>query len=479
MKFGHDYVQILEREGFPTQWVHSAIAYRQLKKCIKKVRNELLELGLSPEVLNQLRQSGHPRAVGSEDDEDGTTAPSAAGFEYSFCRCAESCAFIPKLTLIVDSKDGSPIDAFLSPETREYLLRLSRRSSCAVDPERCEPGVDGDDGASREVVGRDAGVSSVAEEDAEEQTVRRRRSQGNEAVAAQAIEIPLSWDTEFFRILRRSIKALNDLQEQEQQTLDRQVRALREDIVKVANAPFRRTQHTMYAWREIFRLYIELQIFFSTDELTSGQRTATAASQQLEKFQAALAGNARVRKLKRNSRAALESFLRINAALLQNLKFQELNRVALTKILKKFDKQTALHARAAFPRYASSEPFLAESVAKAVCQSISQELLPVVPQIDDYLCPICLNVAFKPVRLRCDHVFCIRCLVIMQRGQQNQCPLCRAGVVMQATSENLDMKLLSFLSATFPKETKAKQKENERAATLELYGEVYGPCSVM
>lgn len=79
MKFGHDYLQILEREGFPPEWVHSAISYRQLKKCIKKVRNELLALGLGPDVLNQLRQP---------DAEAGKGAPeqnvSIAGFRYSF-----------------------------------------------------------------------------------------------------------------------------------------------------------------------------------------------------------------------------------------------------------------------------------------------------------------------------------------------------------------------------------------------------------
>jgi hypothetical protein len=44
---------------------------------------------------------------------------------------------------------------------------------------------------------------------------------------------------------------------------------------------------------------------------------------------------------------------------------------------------------------------------------------------------------------------------------------------------NLDQKLLTFLSQAFPKETRAKQKENERAATMELYGETYDACIVM
>lgn len=332
---------------------------------------------------------------------------------------SDKSAFVPKLTLILDPKDGSPIDAYLSPETRKYLEGLCQRSwPPASSGARANEG----DTKSQSVSSRDTAIHA--------QPTR----QPTPTAAVQAIEIPLSSDYEFFRILRGSLTALHDLQKQEQQTLDRQVRALREDIIKVANSPFSRTQHTLYAWREIFRLYIEMQIFFSTNELAGGQRTAQAASDMLQKFQSALAKDTKVRKLKRDSRIALESFLRINADLLQNLKFQELNRIALTKILKKFDKQTALRARAALPRFASTDPFLAQGVAKVICQSISDELLTIVPQIDDYLCPICLNVAFKPVRLQCKHVFCIRCLVIMQRDRQKQCPLCREEVVLQATS---------------------------------------------
>lgn len=317
---------------------------------------------------------------------------------------------------MLDPKDGSPIDAFLSPETREYLKGLSQSSSSSVDSGMR---------ASHCDTGNRSAVSACA-------TVRPDLAR-KPPDAVKTIEIPLSSDSEFFRVLRGSLTALHDLQEQEQQTLDRQVRTLRKEVVKVANPPFRRTQHTLYAWREIFRLYIEMQIFFSTDELDSGQRTAVVANRRLQEFQLALAKDTQIRKLKRNGRVALENFLRINADLLQNLKFQELNRVALTKILKKFDKQTALRARDALPRSALAGPFLAESVAKAICQSISDELLTIVPQIDDYLCPICFNVAFKPVRLHCSHVFCIRCLVIMQRDCQKQCPLCREEVVLQAT----------------------------------------------
>ena len=61
MKFAHEYESALISEGFPNHWVLSAIAYRQLKKCIKKVERELSSIGLDASTLRQLWQSiDHP-----------------------------------------------------------------------------------------------------------------------------------------------------------------------------------------------------------------------------------------------------------------------------------------------------------------------------------------------------------------------------------------------------------------------------------
>lgn len=57
MKFAHEYETALKQEGYPDRWVQSAISYRQLKKCIKKVEMELSCIGLDPETLGQLWQS--------------------------------------------------------------------------------------------------------------------------------------------------------------------------------------------------------------------------------------------------------------------------------------------------------------------------------------------------------------------------------------------------------------------------------------
>lgn len=57
MKFAHAFAASLSREDYPRAWIGSAIQYRQLKKCIKRVQQELQSLGLDAEFLEQLWQA--------------------------------------------------------------------------------------------------------------------------------------------------------------------------------------------------------------------------------------------------------------------------------------------------------------------------------------------------------------------------------------------------------------------------------------
>lgn len=40
--------------------------------------------------------------------------------------------------------------------------------------------------------------------------------------------------------------------------------------------------------------------------------------------------------------------------------------------------------------------------------AVGDILLPIIPHIDDYECAICTSIAFKPIRLACSHLFCVR-----------------------------------------------------------------------
>lgn len=77
---------------------------------------------------------------------------------------------------------------------------------------------------------------------------------------------------------------------------------------------------------------------------------------------------------------------------------------------------------------------MSETMAKSVCAEVSNEIVKIVPQLDDYLCPVCFSISYKPVRLTCNHVFCIRCMVQMQKQKAKYCPLCRNDVIMHADS---------------------------------------------
>lgn len=81
MKFAHDYTEILRAEAYPSQWVQSAISYRRLKKCIKKVRKELLSLGLRPEILNLLWHQSQVANAAGYDTSGGDSR--SFGFQYS------------------------------------------------------------------------------------------------------------------------------------------------------------------------------------------------------------------------------------------------------------------------------------------------------------------------------------------------------------------------------------------------------------
>jgi ribosomal protein L37AE/L43A len=110
-----------------------------------------------------------------------------------------------------------------------------------------------------------------------------------------------------------------------------------------------------------------------------------------------------------------------------------------------------------------------------------------------------MEIKWRPVKLRCEHVFCIRCLIVMQNNKQHNCPFCREPTVFDANSgkqilviscnktltdgatDNLDHELAAFLKKWFPDEVKTKQRYNELMAGVDQYGEVYASqkCVVM
>ncbi|KAI4142177.1 MAG: hypothetical protein L6R39_005055 [Caloplaca ligustica] len=439
MKFAREYEATLQHEQYPQHWIQSSISYRQLKKCIRNIQLELRELGLDSDGIKELL---HPNTSGD-----------AADGKYSaFASAAPETGSYPKLTFIVQIDDGELVDATLSPRTKDTLRKFVGRDS--TDKEvtalaRLQThDVDGSLGQKLPQMSQETAIPGNPQKP---KLIR--------------VEVPLKHNNEFFEKLQYGLSGLNNLYDQEKTALSRDIEDLGHIVSRVA-IPSRHVQQSdLYAWRAIFELYLECNIFFSTSEKESFSRSPEEAQKQLQLFSIRLNALQKANKFhKKESYVALQRFLLVNANLLRNLKFQQLNMRAAGKILKsKLDV----------------EVFSPQTMAKYMCAQLSNEVLAIVPQLNDYLCPVCFSISYKPIRLRCRHVFCIRCMVVMQRSKQTHCPLCRGDVVMQADSGNLDPALMNFLKTFFPVEVKQKQKENERSAGVDRYGTEYEKCTLM
>ncbi|PWN53937.1 hypothetical protein IE53DRAFT_383516 [Violaceomyces palustris] len=138
----------------------------------------------------------------------------------------------------------------------------------------------------------------------------------------------------------------------------------------------------------------------------------------------------------------------------------------------------ALSSSMAHPSLAALLPssttgLLSESLPHILLSLLTTTLLPILPSLDDYSCAICTSVAWRPIRLDCSHLFCIRCLVKLQKKGKADCPLCRCpGVVANADGRNMDESTVNFLKAWFPKEVGEKDRENEAERRKEEMAEM-------
>ena len=470
MKFGQDFGAALARGEYPPEWVDSAISYKKLKKCIKRVQQELLSLGLDRDTLDALWK----RVDSTGADVGVQTADSLLQYTIDD---GEKVSFVPKLTIVLDPRDGSPMDAWLSPDTRRNLRRLARSSrnrgeDCLLhrqDSPDEQPSYSNDFPFPQPRDGQEAETLDKDEHKLE------------------TVEVPLTADSEFFQTLRQELARLDDLQKAEYTLLQNEINELSKELRILRASKSKRSKKETDTWRRILELYSDAEVFLSSHEADAGARDAAHAQKQLQSFTKTVSTQQKKAAfaLGDEGNAALTRFLRINVKLLRLIKFQEINRTALTKIMKKFDKRTALHTKSSVAlALTKSSPFMVQDLAKATCFTISEEVLSIIPQLNDYLCPICFSISWRPVRLGCGHLFCIRCMIVMQREEKDHCPLCRKEVVMEATERNIDADLVKFLQTNFKAEVKEKQKQNELAAGIDRWGAAYEQaqgqkCNVM
>ncbi|KAJ2721710.1 hypothetical protein GGI07_003766 [Coemansia sp. Benny D115] len=268
------------------------------------------------------------------------------------------------------------------------------------------------------------------------------------------VTVRLETDQMFFDKLIGYIERMREFEQSYTKQYNGNVTALGGELTAVTS-PFK---HDFQIWREIFRLYLDADVW---DHADGDFRQTNSAKQGQDRF-AKFTEHIEAMGLTKGFRDPLSakllvSFYKLNSELTYLKLLQEMNELAMRKILKKHDKRTHLVSKTQFPQIATIDT---STLIRALIYTIHTDLVGVVPQIDDYLCPMCLNIAWRPLRLDCAHVFCSRCVVKASRRCIFDCPVCRAkDAIYKAGVSNIDNALLNFLKLYFPREVKEKQRD--------------------
>lgn len=445
MKFAKVLQQTLIEEEIPDEWVEAAIQYKALKKYISKVVDELEFLGLSKNDLKLLLDDK------TELNEEETVPTNPIVAEYSLKKLKNSKEIVAYLKITFNE---SEIKEY--PDDHIYVLADQIRA-------RIEKTNTTDDDEPH--------IVEIKEED-DQLVLSPTVSRGEEMVTVRnnnEIIIRLKSDSKFFKMLNAELGNLDSIRNDEEKALIDHIERISDAVLTLSNK-----KSDMYKWREVFRMYLDSEVFFRYNETTLLllQRSSEQIRTNLSEFESRVQKSQIIETLDRKrSVAAYSEFVQLNERLLKILLFQAINSTALRKILKKFDKQTSLNISSKFPDLISKEHIFitGTSLAQSICFVMQSKLLAIIPQIDDYTCPICMSIAFKPIRLVCGHFFCVRCLVKMKQRNKLDCPFCRAkDAVMNADSTNLDVDTMQLMQKYFPNEVKEKLKEVKR----EKYGEV-------
>ncbi|ORX73729.1 hypothetical protein DL89DRAFT_263747 [Linderina pennispora] len=487
MKFGKT-IETSAKE-LPEDWQPYIIQYKLLKKNIKRIVNELddtfrlLNLdasAISDDAILLDSESVHSGAASIMSQETTDQADSALSGPVSAADTAGKIEYLiekdedgvvhpvitvklrshpvsPPIDPIVElNDDGSaPLDELsLPPTTPTLAQQISLPEAAIVPPTSNTPHVAGN-------------VVQI-----------ETKQDGN--VTETQVTVRLQTDQAFFDQLIDYIERTRAFEKDYTHQYNTNVQTLGVDLTAVTS-PFK---HDFEIWREIFRLYMDADIwshtegdFRPTNSAHEGQERFTAFTRHIEKL-----GLPRKFRDKLSGKL-LVSFYKLNTELIYMKLLQEMNEAATRKIIKKHDKRTHLVAKTQFPQFVAIDT---TTLTKALIFTIHNDLVGIVPQIDDYLCPMCLNVAWRPLRLECNHVFCSRCVVKASRRRMFNCPVCRAkGAIYRAGVDNVDQALLNFLKLYFPKEIKEKQADIQQEISEEEVGIItaaqsrHKPCIIM
>ncbi|KAJ3848009.1 hypothetical protein EV368DRAFT_50122 [Lentinula lateritia] len=500
MHFSKTYARLLL--DLPPELRENAIQYREashfpfLKKLINQVVLELNALGLHPDILQKLLENENKvNSKGKQKETSETVSDTAVHPKVVYEFNSKSGKIEPQLRIWIDSP------SLRSQASSDAPLDLEANPDVGIERESETPEEYSDDISGRNIsllwaLQRNSMIQVHSDGSAEEQPLPVKhptiasQSQGT----AREVVIPLVKDSAFFELLSTALHNLSDRMStlytdfaDTLETVSRKVGDSARPISSRNNSfhphsvlsnpgtisfPSRTNKSDLYSWREIFQLYVEIEVFESSNEANAGALSIEESERRLKLFAERVTsrglGDKRKLKLKQ-SHEALESFLQMNMFILNVKKLEQANAEATRKILKKHAKRTALpippgqdyyvREMALIPRSKANSSI--NSLPRLLVQALGETLLPIIPHVDDYACIICTNLAFKPIRLGCGHLFCVRCLVKMQKRGQGDCPMCRAPTVLIADRWNLERCLSNFIKAS-EKQTREEQLRETR-----------------
>jgi len=263
------------------------------------------------------------------------------------------------------------------------------------------------------------------------------------------VEIFLESDTVFLNKMVDIFKNLSLFEKDCQKLFDSNINAIK-TMLKEVSTP---GKTDTYPWRNILRLYRETDLWTHNGKVNTWEQ----ATNKFEVFKAK--AQSIISKFKMpESQEVFDQFNKLNQDTITLKRFYEINQTAIYMVLKDHDKDTKLSACEGLPCFISTD-FFSDNACKRLTYEITNSLLSVIPDPEKYACPICQELAYKPIRLNCNHLFCLKCLIRAQKKNLDNCPVCRAkDAVKNATSKNLDKKLLNMFLTDFPREVRVRKK---------------------
>ncbi|OUM70515.1 hypothetical protein PIROE2DRAFT_37332 [Piromyces sp. E2] len=264
------------------------------------------------------------------------------------------------------------------------------------------------------------------------------------------VEILLESDTSFLNKMVTIFKNLTNFEKDCRSLFETNINATKK-MLKEVSAP---GKQDTYPWRNINRLYRETDVWTHNGKVNTWEQ----ATDKFELFKTKAVNFTKKFKME-DSTIVFDQFLKLNQDAITLKQFYEINQTAIYMILKDHDKDTKLNACEGLPFFVNTD-FFSDNACKRFTYEITHSLLNIIPDPEKYSCPICQELAYKPIRLNCNHLFCLKCLIRAQKKNLDNCPVCRAkDAVKNATSKNLDKKLLNILTTDFPREIRARKKQ--------------------